>query len=163
MGVDFTGDWEKVLKKLDTAANKVKRGVSRTLRKELLDVESVVLGHMDDQDLGWNKTAPLNKEYAKRKEAAQSPKLSPDILRATNRMYKNITTHQQDDFTGSVGVKRGVKNKDGEDVTDVALIHEQPDDDGTIIPARKLWEPTFNEVKGHVAAEIQNTAIKVFK
>ena len=156
MGAALTGDWQKCLKTLDGAANNIKRKSSRAIRRKMIDVESIVLAHMDDQDLGWE----VDEKYTARKEAKG---LSPDALRATNQMYSNITTHQENDFTGSVGVKRGVKTKGGEDITDVALIHEQPDNDGKVIPARKLWEPTFNEVKDDVVAELQGVVIKVFE
>jgi hypothetical protein len=56
-----------------------------------------------------------------------------------------------------------VKTEDGEDVTDIALIHEQPDDDGVVIPARKLWQPTFEELQGELAAYLKGAAIKVVK
>jgi hypothetical protein len=157
MGATLTGDWKKALAVLDGAANNIKKGMSKTIRRKMIDVERRVLAHVDDQDLGWDELDP---KYADQKEKKG---LSPDTLRASNQMYSNITTAQIDDFTGAVGVQRGVKNKDGEDVTDVAIIHEQPDNDGTIIPARKLWEPTFDEIKDDVAAELQGVVIKVFK
>ena len=125
----------------------------------MIDVERIVLAHLDNQDLGWEQDAPLNKKYEAQKEKKG---LSPDILRASNQMYSNITTNQIDDFTGAVGVKRGVTTEDGEDITDIAIIHEQPDNDGKKIPARKLWEPTFDEIKDDVAAELQGVVIRVF-
>ncbi|OGV50944.1 MAG: hypothetical protein A2X49_15360 [Lentisphaerae bacterium GWF2_52_8] len=157
MGVDFTGDWNKALRVLTTAGDQIKKNTSRAIRRKIVDIERIVLKHVDNQDLGWDK---LDTDYEKRKEKKG---LSPDTLRASNQMYSNITTLQEDDFTGAVGVRRGVKNEDGEDITEVALIHEQPDNDGKKIPARKLWEPTFNEVKDDVAAELQGVVIKVFK
>jgi len=141
MGVDLTGDWAKGLRALDNLANKVKDQTGKKIAQGVKKVERKVLDHMDKQDLDWDELSPA---YAKRKEEKRQ---SPDKLRASNQMYSNITTHQADDFTGAVGVKRGVKNQDGEDITDVAIIHEQPDNDGKKIPARKLWEPTFDEVK----------------
>ncbi len=116
-----------------------------------------MLSHIDSQDLGWQK---LTDKYADRKK---NKGLSPDILRASNQMYSNITTHQEDDFQGAVGVKRGVKEKNGSDVTDIALIHEQPKDDGKKIPARKLWKPTFEEMKPGIVKALKGIAIEVFK
>lgn len=156
MGVDLTGDWEKCLGTLANGADNIKRNMSRTIRRKMVDVERIVLAHVDRQDLGWDE---LSDDYAAQKERKG---LSPDTLRASNQMYSNITTRQIDSFTGAVGVKRGVKTKDGEDITDIALIHEQPDNDGKKIPARKLWEPTFNEIKDDMAAELQGVVIKVF-
>lgn len=160
MGVEFTGDWIRCMKALDNLANKTKSEMGKKIGRSILKIEAKVQAHMNDQDLGWDE---LDAAYAARKAAAKNPRLSPDTLRATNRMYDNITTRQNDDFSGSVGVRRGVKNDDGEDVTDIAIIHEQPDNDGKIIPARKLWEPTYNEVKDDVVAELAGVVIKVLK
>ena len=148
MGAELTGDWGKLFKSLDNLATRVKSETGKKIGQSIKKIEARVLDHMDEQDLDWDE---LDKGYAKRKDEQG---LSPDILRATNQMYSNITTHQEDDFTGAVGVKRGVKNKDGEDVTDVAVIHEQPNNDGTKIPARKLWEPTFEEMKETIPPDI---------
>ena len=148
MGVDLTGDWSRAMSALDKLANLRRTELGKKIGRGIHMVERKVLDHMDDQDLGWDE---LNKKYAARKEQKG---LSPDTLRAKNQMYSNITTRQEDDFTGAVGVRRGVRTKDGEDVTDVAIIHKQPDNDGKVIPARKLWEPTFEEVKKELPPEI---------
>ena len=157
MGARFTGDFDRCMGALDRLANQVKDKTGRQIGRCIKQIEARVLDHMDAQDLGWEALSP---EYAKRKEAKG---LSPDILRASNTMYSNITTHQSDDFTGAVGVKRGVKTKDGEDVTDVAIIHEQPDNDGKKIPARKLWEPTFREMEEDIPPEIMGVVTELVK
>jgi hypothetical protein len=151
MGIDFTGDWGK----LDRIARNFRRGMARHVGRSLKKVERGVLSHLDNQDLEWD---PLSKEHADRKAKEG---LSPDTLRATNAMYQNITVHQEDALFGMVGVKRGVKTADGEDVTDIALIHEQPDDDGTVIPARKLWKPTFDALKDEIGGELKGAAIRI--
>ncbi len=157
MGVEFTGDLDKLMGILNGAADGVKKEMSQEIGRGLVKAEGRVLDHMDKQDLGWED---LNPDYEAQKEKKG---LSPDTLRASNQMYSNVTTQQTDAFSGMVGVQRGVKTKDGEDITDIAIIHEQPDNDGTKIPARKLWEPTFNEIKDDVAADLQGAAIRVFK
>lgn len=155
--VELTGDWKALKRVLDGANPKLRRESRRTIGRQLKKVEAKVLNHLDEQDLGWQ---PLSDAYAKAKERQG---LSPDILRATNQMFSNITTHQESDFEGAVGVKRGVKTKDGDDVTDIALIHEQPKDDGTVVPARKLWKPTFEELKPGIEKALKGIAIEVFK
>ncbi len=157
MGADLTGDWGKCMSVLDNLANKVKSETGKKIAQSVKKIEARALQHMDDQDLDWDD---LSDDYAKSKE---DKGLSPDTLRASNQMYSNITTHQADDFTGAVGVKRGVKNKDGEDVTDVAIIHEQPDNDGKKIPPRKLWEPTFEEMKDDIPPEIMSGVTRMLK
>lgn len=155
--VELTGDWARLKQVLHEASPNMKRESRRTIGRQLKLVEAKVLSHIDQQDLDWD---PLTPAYEKSKARK---KLSPDILRASNQMYSNITTAQEDNFSGAVGVKRGVKSKDGEDLTDIALIHEQPEDDGTKIPARKLWKPTFNEMKAGILKELKGIAIEVFK
>ena len=157
MPVSFSGDWGRIDRTLSGVARNLKSETSRAIGRGLKKVERKILSHIDEQDLDWQ---PLSEKY---KEQKESKGLSPDTLRASNAMYQSITTDQPNAWEGMVGVKRGVKTRDGEEVTDVALIHEQPDDDGTIIPARKLWAPTFEEVKDELAAELSGTAIKVLK
>ncbi len=155
--VELTGDWSALKRVLNEASPKLRSESRRTIGRQLKKIEAKILSHIDRQDLGWD---PLTEKYAATKAKR---KLSPDILRATNQMYQNITTHQEDNFSGAVGVKRGVKTKDGADVTDIALIHEQPENDGTKIPARKLWKPTFDEMKAGVGEALKGIAIEVFK
>lgn len=155
--VQLTGDWERLKRVLKQASPKLRSESRRTIGRQLKRIEAKVLSHLDSQDLEWQA---LSEQYAKTKERK---KLSPDMLRATNQMYSNITTAQEDDFTGAVGVKRGVKTADGNDVTDITLIHEQPEDDGKVIPARKLWKPTFEEMKPGIESALKDIAIEVFK
>jgi hypothetical protein len=157
MPVSFSGDWGRIDRTLSGVARNLKSETSRAIGRGLKKVERKVLSHIDEQDLEWQK---LSDAYAERKK---DKGLSPDILRASNAMYQSITTDQPNAWEGMVGVKRGVKDANGEEVTDIALIHEQLEDDGTIIPARKLWAPTFEEVKDELAAELKGTAIKVLK
>jgi hypothetical protein len=157
MGARLTGDWGRIERVLGRVAKDLKSQTARQIGRSLKKVERRVLSHLDQQDLDWQ---PLTEAYA---DSKKRKNLSPDILRATNEMYQNITTHQQDAWTGMVGVRRGVKNKKGDEVTDIALIHEQPEDDGKVIPARKLWQPTFEEMKDELAGELIGTAVKVVK
>ena len=154
--VELTGDWARLKQVLHEVSPKLKSESRRTIGRQLHKIEAKVLSHIDKQDLDWT---PLSEKYA----ASKKKQKSPDILRLSNQMYSNITTAQEGNFSGVVGVKRGVKNKDGGDVTDIALIHEQPDNDGAKIPARKLWKPTFDAMKEGIAKELKGIAIEVFK
>lgn len=157
MGVGFTGDWDKLKRTLDGVARKFESETGKQIGKAIMKIERTVLDHIDEQDLNWKE---LSKPYAKRKEKRN---LDPDTLRATNTMYKNISTYQPNEFEGAVGVKRGVQTKDGEDITDIAIIHEQPDNDGKKIPARKLWEPTMKEMEDEIPPEIMGATMRLFK
>jgi len=151
----LTGDWGKLQTTLDKLANQFTGEMSKHVGKGIKTIETRVLSHVDKQDLDWE---PLTEAYAKRKDKEG---LDPDILRATNRMYSNITTKQIDAFRGMTGVRRGVKTDEGDDVIDIAMIHEQPNDDGSKIPARKLWKPTYEEVKGELPEKVMNAVIRM--
>jgi len=155
--VETTGDWKRLKRVLDNAAPALKRESRKAIGRQLKRIEARVLDHLDAQDLDWQE---LSAPHAARKEKQG---LSPDILRATNQMYSNITTSQESDYAGAVGVMRGVKTDEGEELTDIALIHEQPEDDGKVIPARKLWKPVFEEMEPSVSAALKGIAIEVFK
>lgn len=157
--VELSGDWARLKQVLNEASPKLKSESRRTIGRQLKKIEATVLGHIDKQDLGW---AELNKSYAKAKMKKHNM-MDDNILYASGQMYHNINVVQEDNFSGMVGVKRGVKTKDGADITDIALIHEQPDDDGKKIPARKLWKPTFEAMKAGILAELKGIAIEVFK
>ncbi|MCG8553585.1 MAG: hypothetical protein MI799_24540 [Desulfobacterales bacterium] len=148
MGVGFTGDWQRCMKVLDDLADKTKGEVGKKIGQSIKKIEAKVLDHVDNQDLGWEEP---DAGYAAQKDRKG---LSPDILQAGNQMYINITTRQDDDFTGAVGVRCGMKNDEGGDVTDIAVIQEPPDNDGNNIPARDLWQPTFDEIKEEIPPEI---------
>ena len=157
----ITGDWDKLQGVLDGLANNFKGEMSKQVGKGVKLIETRVLSHIDKQDLDWQ---PLTKKYEKRKA---DKGLDPDILRATNRMYSNITTVQLNSFEGATGVRRGVKTIDGDDVVDIALIHEQPekdsDDETGVIPARKLWQPTFKEVEKELPEKVIKAVIRMVK
>ena len=156
--VEFSGDWQSLKRVLDGCGTKLKRESRKTIGRQIKLIEARVLGHIDKQDLQW---PALDEKYKARKERKG---LSPDILRASNQMYANITTDQPNDFEGACGVKRGVKEKGGQDVTDIALIHENPEDRPRKRGKdRKLWKPTFEEVKPGVEAALKGIVIEVFK
>lgn len=157
MGAQLTGDWDRLGGALNRVARRLTTDTGKAIGKNLAKIERKVLDHVDAQDLKWE---PLSEAYAKKKEALG---LDPDTLRATNQMYENITTDQPDELHGAVGVTRGVRTKNGEEITEIALIHEQPDDDGSKMPARKLWKPVFEEVKDEVASELTGVTIRAFK
>jgi hypothetical protein len=156
MTVKLTGEWDKLLDNLEGVAKKFSGETAKEIGKGLGLIERKVLKHIDSQDLGHQE---LSDKYAEQKERKG---LSPDILRASNQMYENITTHQENDFEGAVGVNRGVKGKDGEEITDIAIIHEQPEDDGTIMPARKIWKPSFEEAKEVLPESIMGATKRMF-
>lgn len=155
MSVELGGDWAKLAEVLSGVARKIENESGKRLGRDLARVEARVLDHLDRQDLDWKE---LDKGYANRKEEKG---LSPDVLRATNQMYQNITLDQPNAFMGMVGVQRGSLSGGGE-VVDIALIHEQPENDGEKIPARKLWQPTYEEMKDELGEGFIQSMAGVF-
>jgi len=153
----ISGDWDKLQNTLDNLASRFKGEMAKQVGKGIKTIETKVLAHVDQQDLDWE---PLTEAYAERKEKEG---LDPDTLRATNRMYSNITTRQMDSFRGMTGVRRGVRTEEGDEVVDIAMIHEQPNDDGSKIPARKLWEPTYEEVRKELPEKVMQAVIQMVK
>lgn len=127
------------------------------LKRIGLQAEKKAVLHLRNQDLNWK---PLSERYRKRKTGERSrtrndggrdrrfKKMSEKILIATSSYLQAITSWVQKE-TAYIGVKRGVKNKDGQEIGNIAKIHEY----GSIarnIPARPLWKPTFEEMQSEI-------------
>ncbi len=142
------GNWKRVIKKLQNFQKDLEVKLLQTTEQAAEYVESVAVGHLKNQDLGW---APLKKAYLDRKLSTQSKRgrsLSGRILIATGTYFQSITSYVEG-LHAFVGVKRGVaREKDGTDIVDLAMVHEAPIT--SPIPARPLWKPTFEETKPKV-------------
>ena len=150
----MTGNWNKTIRKLKRFQKKLEAKLLQTTEQAAEYVESIAVGHLKNQDLGW---APLKKSYLERKLLTQKRKgrsLSGKILIATGTYFQSITSYVEG-LHAFVGVKRGVaREKDGKtDVVDIAAVHEEPIT--SPVPKRPLWIPTFEETKSEV--------VKMFK
>ena len=113
------------------------------MRQIGLEAEKTAVEYLQKQDLGCKPLSERYKALKKRKG------LSEKTLIATSTYFQSITswTTKQAIY---VGVKRNVKNKDGEEVANIAKVHEY----GSVkrnIPARPLWKPTLVEMQGRLA------------
>ncbi|GAB4493389.1 MAG: phage virion morphogenesis protein [Raineya sp.] len=152
-----TGDWslvEKLIKNLD----KNLMIATQNVLKSIADAaQTKLLNHIDKQDLSWK---PLSETYKKQKARKG---LSEKTLIASGEMRASISKKilQNKAF---VGIEKGKKNKEGRSLETIAATQEY----GSLtqnIPARKLWQPTAQEVMQWVRQNriIEKEVRKVFK
>lgn len=138
-----TGEWNKVLRISRNMEATIRRSLPQTMMKVTLKAERMAVKFMSDQNLPWEK---LSTQYLNRK-ARQG--LSNKILIATSSYFQSITS-KVEGFDGYTGVFKQVKNKEGQEVADIAMIHEY----GSIkrnIPPRRLWSVVLNDVHDWLA------------
>lgn len=154
--MDFkkTGDWAKVKYLVANIGREMQNARTICLMRWGLKAEGLAKTHISTQDLGW---APL-------KPATIANKIrqgySENILVETSTYFQSITSWA-DTNTVYAGVRREVRYKDGEVIADIAKIHEYGSHSGDI-PARPLWEPTFEETMQWQMKGV-NTPANIFK
>lgn len=132
-----TGDWNAVRGLIGSIGNKAKLAQRICLMRWGLKAEGLALSHISRQDLPWEPLSPAT-IAAKVREG-----YSENILVETSTYFQNITSW----VSGSIalaGVKRTVKDADGNLLANVAATHEF----GSVaasIPARPLWFPVMAE------------------
>lgn len=133
------GDWEKVTALISNLQEEMVKAQITCLKHWGLKAEALAKKHIQDQDLPW---APL-------KPATLSEKIrkgySENILVATSSYFQAITSWvDTDKMSATAGVKKTAQGKNGEQLADVAAVHEFGSQTAKI-PARPLWQPTFEE------------------
>lgn len=130
------------------------------LRQLGLKAEQKAVLHLRNQDLNWQR---LSDVYLRRKNNKKGKRLSEKTLIATGSYLQSITSWATKDAV-FVGVKRNVKNNEGEDIANIAMIHEYGST-ARNIPARPLWGPVMNEMQGDGALRINLTTafLRYFK
>jgi hypothetical protein len=137
--------------KFQAFANGIAREFENITKEPLLQVglrgEAIAKLHLQNQDLGWQ---PLSDRYLKLKMKQRKGKrrLSEKTLIATSSYFQSITSK----VLGRrvlIGVMRGVRNDDGQEIANIAKIHEYGST-ARNIPARPLWQPTLEELKNYV-------------
>ncbi|MCU0439359.1 MAG: hypothetical protein MUC49_15810 [Raineya sp.] len=132
------GDWNKVeslVRNLDTM---LKKANHQALQKITKEAEKRVIDHLDNQDLSWE---PLSASY---KNDKVRKGLSNGILIASQDFRNAITSIITSD-TGFVGIPKGKRNREGEELEIIAAVHEFGSEKRNI-PKRQLWGPTLEEV-----------------
>ncbi len=133
------GDWQKV-QNLVSNLNKVFQNAGKNaLNKITEEAQKRLIMHLNNQDLSWQALSVAYKSQKERKG------LASQMLVARGDLKNAIKTVVNNDI-GFVGIRSGAKNTDGQSLEIIAAVHEY----GSItrnIPARKLWQPTNDEMK----------------
>ncbi len=137
MGIKKVGNWSKVALVIGNLANEMKLAQELSLKRWGLKAEGLAKKHITAQDLGWQKLDPKTIAEKIRKG------YSENILIATSSYFQSITSWT-DKNVALAGVKKGVTNQDGEEIANIAAVHEFGGRDGNM-PARPLWQPVFKE------------------
>jgi hypothetical protein len=144
MPVQKFGDWELIENLARNMGADVTRANKIALAQIAARAEASAVKHIRDQDLKW---APLKPEYLARKKKKG---LSNKTMIATSSYMQAVTSKVNQNGTASyAGVFRKSKNKEGEEIADIAKTMEY----GSIvrgIPARPLWRPVYNEMKKYL-------------
>jgi len=156
VGITLLGPWKKVENLFKTLAPNIKAAAIGGQRKIAEKYHRKILNHLRNQDIsGWT---PLNPAYADFKMAKYGHE---DILIASWKYYNSISVWRSNNMY-HVGVPRGIKYRNGNEVAKIAYIHET----WSSIPGkpyRPLWGYTFNEDLGGLKGvwRIINNHIKI--
>jgi hypothetical protein len=138
MSFKKVGDWGKVTFLIGQLEEELTRAQLLSLKRFGLKVEAVAKTHISRQDLKWEALKPV---YLARKVKQG---MSENTLVATSSYFNSITSFVMLDSVYA-GVRKEAKNKTGQNLADIAAVHEYGSKSGNI-PARPLWKPTFQEV-----------------
>lgn len=137
MSVRRIGSWGLASAIIKRLSYDLQQSRDKSLRLISLYAEKTAITHLRDQDLNWK---PLKPNTLKRKlKVGESEK----TLIATSSYFQSITSWLQKD-TALVGVKRNVRNKQGQVIANIARVHEFGSPLRRI-PKRPLWKPTLKE------------------
>jgi len=150
------GDWDGLIRKLQNLPKRMQEELRKAVQEAAFTVEAVAVGHLKNQDLGWE---PLTERYLRWKKRRG---YSEKTLIRTATYFRAIAVEEQADGLGAfVGVKRGVaRERNGQDIVDIAAFHEEGTDR---IPARPLWQPTYEETRHEVADRITRAALEALR
>jgi hypothetical protein len=139
MSVKFTGNYDKTKSFVDNLDSSIKKGLDLSIKKVGLKAESMAVKHMRDQDLGWK---PLSQRYLARTLKFNK---SEKTMISTEGYWHAITTKKTDKGV-FIGVLKGEKNEDGNEIAKYAAINEFGST-ARNIPARPLWQPVLSELR----------------
>lgn len=131
------GDWDDLRKILDNMADERKLGqhLQTATEANAADAQREIVQGIQSQR--WSDWPPLAESTVQSKLRQGRHKSAGGIktLIDTGQLINNITYKIQDGFTAVVGVMKGARRKGGEDLVNIAEVHEFGSRDGKI-PAR---------------------------
>jgi hypothetical protein len=139
MGITRIGDWTRIGGIVNSLRSEAIKSREIALKRMGLTAEKIAKGHISAQDLKWS---PLSIKY-KAQKVRQG--MSENILVATSSYFQQITSWTSDG-TVYVGVKKMARNKEGQELANIAAVHEYGSTVANI-PPRPLWKPTLGETK----------------
>lgn len=157
-----SGNWDRVIRRLQNFQRELDAKMYQAVAQSAEYVKSTAVGHLKDQDLGWQALKSRYLARKKRVKGRGSRSLPEKILIATGTYFQSITSYIEG-LTAFIGVKRGVaREADGTDILDIARVHEEGAPQANI-PARKLWEPTFEETKPEIIKRFKQALQEVLR
>lgn len=155
MSLQRTGDWNKVALLVKNISKEVKVAGLISVKQFALKAEGTAKTHISSQDLGWE---PLK---ASTIAAKVRRGFSENILVETSSYFQSITSWVDEaNLVAYAGVKKKVLSEDGEELADIAALHEFGSKSGAV-PARELWKPTLSETrKWFFASKIMERTFK---
>jgi hypothetical protein len=154
-GSGKTGDWKKLERMLSEAGNKLKREIKAATDKSGRLIEAAIVGRLEQQKVG----PPLSPRYLAAKVRAG---YSEKILIRTATLMQNIRYQPRSWDEGYVGILRNVKSSKGQDLVNIAAVHEfgAP---GRGIPARPYIGPGGKESADQVVRNYEEAVERVFR
>lgn len=137
--MNLTGDWLKVTSITRSLEQLGQQAMAEGLAKTGLYAEGKSKKHISSQDLNWT---PLKKSY---KDMKSKRGFSTNILVKSSAYFQSITSWSKGK-TVYVGVKKVARDKEGNEIANIAAVHEFGSTKRNI-PARPLWQPTLKETK----------------
>jgi hypothetical protein len=120
---------------INNLSNDIEKSNDLMLKRIALKAEQMAKDHLQKQDLGWEALKPSTLKQKIRKG------LSEKTLIATSSYFQSITSFN-DKNAAYAGVKRTARNKEGQELANIAKIQEYGSKVRNI-PARPLWQPVF--------------------
>ena len=129
--------WSNVAAAIANIGLEMEKAKGIALKQWGLHAEALAKKHMSTQDMGWEELKPATLAAKIRKGQSEN------ILIATSDYFQAITSWT-DKEAAYAGVKKGVKDREGNVIADIAAVHEYGSKSGEI-PARPLWQPVYKE------------------
>lgn len=155
MGCQKTGDWAKVEKLFAGIGERFKANVEAATKKNGVLLKTTIIQAFEQQGPGWQAHSPA---YAKRKKRMGKEQ----ILITTGQLMGSISTHYPAFNEGFVGVKKGTASKGGQDIVNIAAVHEFGSPKRKI-PARPFIAPAGEKCRDQVVKNYEDAVEKTFK
>lgn len=151
--MQLTGPWNEAVKDFESFARNLEAAAQRAVGKEAIFWAKEVRDGIRTQKSARQARPPWP-PLADSTLAAKKPKTK--MLIDTGTLLRNIIGEKVADWRWLVGVKRGARTKTGEDLVNLAAVHEfGAYKDGVLtVPARKFIQPVFDRLSKSVESRL---------